>query len=155
MTPEKSLEVGDEVVVIGHTAAGTRKIASLYNQREIPGGVKLDKPVGLFVSWNEDTLLLVKKGRAMNAKELQAYLPQDHPDVAAVAAAVDVILRREDNKFAFDVRLHGPLWWLAGTVRGDGRCHWVAWVWRDGRWQEPTREDVDLGMPFEWHPLCG
>lgn len=55
-TPIKRLRVGDEVVVHGYEAHGRRKISELYNQSVIPGGVKLDRPVTDFVSWNEDTL---------------------------------------------------------------------------------------------------
>jgi hypothetical protein len=59
MTPEKHLQVGDVVLVRGYEPHGLRRVAELYDQAIIPGGVKLDVPVDLFRSWNEDELLRV------------------------------------------------------------------------------------------------
>lgn len=58
-TPVKHLRVGDEVLVLGYEVQGSRHIAELYDQAEIPGGVILDQPIldGIpFRSWNEDVL---------------------------------------------------------------------------------------------------
>lgn len=59
VTPLKGMKVGDRVFVRGHEEHGERRIASLYDQVKIPGGVKLDKAVDLFHSWNEDALDIV------------------------------------------------------------------------------------------------
>lgn len=59
LTVDKRLRVGDEVLVVGHEDDGSRRIVELYDQSTTPGGVKLDRPVDLFRSWNEDALMLV------------------------------------------------------------------------------------------------
>ena len=58
-TPTLGLAVGDTVVVLGYEQYGTRRIVELYDQDKIPGGVKLDDPVDLLRSWNEDELVRV------------------------------------------------------------------------------------------------
>ncbi len=66
-TPIKQLRLGDEVYVLGYEQYGLRRVVELYDQDEIPGGVKLDRAVGpdgewgLFRSWNEDALLFVRR----------------------------------------------------------------------------------------------
>jgi len=60
-TPNKKLKVGDEVYVLGYEQLGTRIIVELYDQSQVPGGVKLNQPVDLFRSWNEDELFLVRR----------------------------------------------------------------------------------------------
>jgi hypothetical protein len=59
MTPEKHFRVGDVVLVRGYEQHGSRRVVELYDQKLIPGGVRLDKPVDLFRSWNEDELLRI------------------------------------------------------------------------------------------------
>lgn len=72
-TPNKRLKVGDRVWVIGHENQGSRKIARLYKQEDIPGGVVLDVGVDVsepndmidpfpFRSWNEDELYKDEEG---------------------------------------------------------------------------------------------
>ena len=57
VTPIKRFAVGDKVRVIGYEQYGIRQIEELYNQASIPGGVRLNEPVDLFRSWNEDELV--------------------------------------------------------------------------------------------------
>ena len=55
----KKLKVGDVVVVIGYEHEGTRRIDELFDQRIIPGGVYLDRPVAKFRFWDEVVLMRV------------------------------------------------------------------------------------------------
>ncbi len=48
--------IGTRVLVDGYEHLGERKIAGHYNQDYYPGGLYLDEPVDLFVSWNIDSL---------------------------------------------------------------------------------------------------
>lgn len=60
-TPDKKLKVGDIVLVRGYHDQGVRKIAEIYPQELIPGGVRLNREVFGFFSWNEDELSLAKE----------------------------------------------------------------------------------------------
>ena len=56
------LKVGDVVRVIGHQLEGERTIVEVLNQERYDGGVRIDKPVdGIFIHWNEDSLIKVIK----------------------------------------------------------------------------------------------
>lgn len=50
---------GDVVLVRGYEHLGTCIVVELY--KDIPGGVKLDRAIDFFRSWNEDALTLVKR----------------------------------------------------------------------------------------------
>ena len=53
----KKIRPGDTVRV--KCTGAIRTVRLLYP--EIPGGVRLDRPTANFVSWNEDSLVLVKR----------------------------------------------------------------------------------------------